>query len=116
LSDFLYFTGFLDFKSYLKISIQNLKSWFYTILLIAIGLSFDSFAVATSSGILLKDIIFRDAMKISFSLAFFQGLFTLIGWLAGSGVRPFIEHIHYWVAFGLLLFIGLKMIWESLKK
>ena len=86
-----------------------------TVFFIAIGLSFDSFAVATSSGILLKDISFTNAMKISFSLAFFQGLMPLIGWFAGIQLNQYIAHIHYWIAFGLLSIIGLKMIIESLK-
>ncbi len=86
-----------------------------TIFLIAIGLSFDSFAVATSSGILLKEISFRNAMKISFSLAFFQGAMTLIGWAVGIKVKPYIENIDHWIAFGLLTILGIKMIIESLK-
>lgn len=86
-----------------------------TIFFIAISLSFDSFAVATSSGILLKDISFYNAMKISFSLAFFQGAMPLIGWLAGIEIKQYIESIDHWIAFGLLTIIGIKMIIESLK-
>lgn len=88
---------------------------YLTILLIAVGLSFDSFAVSTSSGILLKDIKFSDAMKISFSLAFFQGLMPLLGWLAGFAFKLYIEDIDHWIAFGLLSAIGFKMIYEALK-
>jgi manganese efflux pump family protein len=86
-----------------------------TIFFIAIGLSFDSFAVATSSGFMLKNIRFTEAMKISFSFAFFQGLMPVLGWLAGSAFKHYIENIDHWIAFGLLLIIGLKMIIESLK-
>ena len=88
---------------------------FVTIFLIAIGLSFDSFAVATSSGFMLRDIKFTDAMKISFSLAFFQGLMPVLGWLAGTAFKQYIESVDHWIAFGLLSVIGLKMIIESLK-
>lgn len=86
-----------------------------TVFFIAIGLSFDSFAVATSSGILLRDITFRNAMKISFSLAFFQGMMPVLGWLAGHQVKNYIESVDHWIAFGLLAIIGLKMIIESFK-
>jgi len=88
---------------------------FITIFLIAIGLCFDSFAVSVSSGLMMKHINFFDAMKIAFSLAFFQGLMPLLGWMAGKRISGYLTHYDHWIAFGLLLLIGLKMIWESQK-
>ena len=88
---------------------------FITILLIAIGLCFDSFAVSVSSGLMMKHISFFDAMKISCSLAFFQGMMPLIGWMAGKRISEYLSNYDHWIAFGLLLSIGLKMIWESQK-
>jgi len=88
---------------------------FITIFLIAIGLCFDSFAVSVSSGLMMKHISFFDAMKISFSLAFFQGLMPLLGWLAGKRISEYLSNYDHWIAFGLLVIIGLRMIWESQK-
>ena len=88
---------------------------FITIFLIAIGLCFDSFAVSVSSGLMMKHISFLDAMKISFSLAFFQGIMPLLGWLAGKRISGYLSNYDHWIAFGLLVIIGLRMIWESQK-
>jgi putative Mn2+ efflux pump MntP len=88
---------------------------FITIFLIAIGLCFDSFAVSVSSGLMMKHINFFDAMKISFSLAFFQGLMPLLGWMAGNRISEYLSSYDHWIAFGLLFVIGVRMIWESQK-
>lgn len=49
-------------------------------------------------------------------MALFQGLMPVVGWLIGSGFQHYIEKIDHWVAFILLLLLGLKMIWESFSK
>lgn len=86
-----------------------------TIFLIAIGLSFDTFAVSVSSGLLKKEIVFFNAVKIAIILAFFQGLMPVVGWMAGLIIKDFVSSIDHWVAFGLLAILGTKMIWESFK-
>ena len=87
-----------------------------TILLIAVGLSFDTFAVSVSSGLTIPHIRFLQAVKIAFTLAFFQSLMPLIGWILGNQVSGLIANYDHWVAFGLLSVLGLKMAYESLKK
>lgn len=89
---------------------------YLSIILIAIGLSADSFAVSVSCGLINRKIIFPDALKIAFPLAFFQAGFTFTGWLAGSSIRSYIESVDHWVAFILLIFIGVKMIYDSLRE
>ncbi len=88
----------------------------FTIILIAIGLSFDTFAISVSSGLIKKEIVFCNAVKIAFVLAFFQGLMPLLGWFAGLVIRDTINSIDHWIAFGLLALLGLKMIRDSFKK
>ena len=88
---------------------------FLTLFLIAVSLSFDSFAVSVSSGLLKKEIIFWQAVRIAFFLAFFQASMPIIGWLGGISIKDFIEPIDHWIAFGLLSAIGIKMILESFK-
>jgi manganese efflux pump family protein len=86
-----------------------------TILLIAFGLSFDTFAVSVSSGLILRRINFLNAMKLAFILAVFQGLMPLLGWLIGSGVKKYMMSYDHWIAFILLTVLGAKMIFESFR-
>ena len=87
-----------------------------TILLIAIGLSFDTFAVSVSSGLILRKINFFNATKIAFVLAFFQGVMPLIGWFIGTSVKKYMMAYDHWIAFVLLAVLGIKMIYESFRK
>jgi len=89
---------------------------FLIILIVAISLSFDTFAISVSSGIANQEIKFWEACKIALTLAFFQTLMPFAGWSFGIQIRSYIEHIDHWIAFGLLLFLGLKMIREAFKK
>jgi manganese efflux pump family protein len=84
-----------------------------TIFLLAVGLSFDSFAVSVCSGLNLPQIRFLQAAKIAIFLAIFQAFMPLIGWLVGNGMKSLIEPVDHWIAFGLLSLIGGKMIVES---
>ncbi len=86
-----------------------------TIFLIAISLSFDTFAVSISSGLVLRKIDFYNATKIAVTLAVFQAAMPVIGWLAGSGLRESAENFDHWIAFGILGLLGGKMIYESYK-
>jgi len=83
------------------------------IVFLAIGLSFDSFAVSVCSGLSLPEIRFYQATKIAFFLALFQGLMPLLGWMIGNSMHSLIEPVAHWLAFGLLTIIGGKMIIES---
>jgi len=87
-----------------------------TVLILAIGLSMDSFAVSISCGLKEQKISFRHAAEISFSLAFFQGILPVAGWFMGTEIKVYVENIDHWIAFFLLLFLGGKMIFESFKK
>jgi manganese efflux pump family protein len=86
---------------------------YLTVIILAIGLSMDSFAVAISCGLEEQKISFQHAVKISFSFAFFQGLLPVVGWFLGTGVKVYIEAVDHWIAFILLAFLGGKMIFES---
>ncbi len=87
-----------------------------TILLLALGLSMDAFAVSISSSVTIDRIKFRHALKIGAFFGSFQALMPLIGWLAGLGFRVLIAGNDHWIAFALLALIGGKMIYESSKK
>lgn len=86
-----------------------------TFLLIGIGLSFDSFAVSVSCGLMKPQILFKQAVKVAGSLAFFQATFPVIGWFIGSSLKDLIASVDHWIAFGLLTFIGIRMVIEGIK-
>jgi len=87
-----------------------------TVFFLAIGLSFDSFAISIMSGLSIPRIQFFQAARFAFLLALFQGLMPVIGWLLQHSVRDYIEPVDHWIAFGILSLIGGKMIIENLFK
>ena len=89
---------------------------YFTILVIAIGLSFDTFAVSLSYGVIRSGILFRQASRIAIVLAVFQGGLTVAGYFLGSIVSDVLKATDHWIALGLLSFLGIKMIIEGLKK
>lgn len=86
---------------------------FTFILLLAVGLCFDSFAVSVSTGLAVPHLTFRSASRVALVLGFFQGAMPLIGYFFGRQVEPLIGGWDHWIAFGLLTLLGLKMIRES---
>lgn len=105
----LILNGFFYFCSFLP----DLPMELLTIFLIAISLSFDTFAVSVSSGLILRKIDFKNATKIAITLAVFQAAMPVIGWLAGSGIKNYAENLDHWIAFIILGLLGGKMIFES---
>lgn len=88
---------------------------FWTILLIAVGLAIDAFAVSVTSGFMIRPLNIRLALRIAAFFGLFQALMPLVGWLAGIGLSVLIARVDHWIAFGLLVFIGGKMIVESFR-
>ena len=84
-----------------------------TIVLISLGLSVDSFAASISCGLGKKKVGIKNIIKTSLIFGGFQGAMPVIGWLIGSSFKKIITGMDHWIAFSLLLFIGLKMIYES---
>ena len=88
----------------------------FTILAIALGLSFDTFAVSLSYGVIRNSILFAQAMWVAAVLAIFQGGLTVLGYFLGSIISNSLKATDHWVALLLLSFLGVKMIVEGLKK
>lgn len=84
-----------------------------TMVLIALGLAMDAFAVSISSGLTIRDCGVRHATLIASFFGGFQALMPVVGWLAGLTLRSYIMAWDHWLAFSLLAFIGGKMIYES---
>jgi manganese efflux pump family protein len=87
-----------------------------TILAIALGLSFDTFAVSLSLGVVRSKILFWQAAEIATLLALFQGGLTILGYFLGSIISNALKATDHWVALLLLSFLGVKMIIEGRKK
>lgn len=88
---------------------------FVTVILIAVGLSMDAFAVSIAKGISVNMNRRRSAILLASLFGGFQALMPVIGWFVGLGLRDIIMGIDHWIAFGLLGFIGAKMIYDSTK-
>jgi manganese efflux pump family protein len=87
-----------------------------TISLLSIGLAADAFAVSISSGLFIRNIRVNKVLRIALAFGLFQGLMTLLGWALAYGFRDLISSVDHWIAFGLLSFLGFKMIRESLEE
>ncbi len=84
-----------------------------TLFLTAVGLSMDAFAVSIGNGILLGRATPGQTCRVAGAFGIFQGLMPMIGyWIAGLFAAEIVA-IDHWVAFGLLAFIGGKMLWEA---
>ncbi|MFW6151855.1 MAG: manganese efflux pump MntP family protein [Verrucomicrobiota bacterium] len=87
----------------------------FAIIAIAFAVAMDAFAVSISSGIAIREMKVRHALLIAAFFGIFQGVMPMVGWMVGEGVKAFIEPWDHWVAFGLLLGAGVKLIYESRK-
>jgi putative Mn2+ efflux pump MntP len=86
---------------------------FPALLALAVALAMDAFAVALVTGLAQRPL--RPAPLARMSLAFgaFQAGMPVLGWLAGRAVYQYIGAVDHWIAFGLLAFVGGKMIHEA---
>ncbi len=87
----------------------------YIILLTAIGLAMDAFAVSVSSGIAACRIKSREIIKMALLFGLFQAAMPVIGFFLATSFRGYIEQLDHWIAFLMLAGIGGRMLYESLK-
>ncbi len=86
---------------------------FLSLLMLAVGLSMDAFAVAVCKGLALKKITFRHALTVGLWFGGFQALMPLLGYLLAAQFREAITAYAHWIAFILLALIGGNMIREA---
>lgn len=86
------------------------------LLLIAIGLSMDAFAVSVCKGLSMKRLDMNQAAIIALFFGGFQAFMPFVGWLLGTRLESYIVPIDHWIAFGLLTLIGVKMLWDSFQE
>ena len=85
-----------------------------TTILLALGMSVDAFAAALARGAGSLHYTWRQTVKTALIFGIVETITPLIGWLVGSMAQKFIAEYDHWLAFGLLLALGLKMIWGAL--
>lgn len=83
---------------------------------LAVALAMDCLAVSLTSGMIMQRIRWKSMLAMAFSFGFFQALNPVIGWLCTNQFRTLIENADHWIAFGVLAFLGGRMIAESFKK
>lgn len=83
------------------------------LILIAVGLAMDAFAVSVCKGLSMSKMEWKKAVVIGLYFGGFQALMPLIGYILGVGFEDKIKSIDHWIAFILLVFIGINMIKEA---
>lgn len=82
------------------------------VLLIAVSLSMDAFAVSVSAAACTKHLTRYHMLRAAFAFGLFQFLMPLLGWFLGATFSNYIKSFDHWIAFGLLVFVGGKMLVE----
>lgn len=85
----------------------------WELVVIAIGLSMDAFAVSIGKGLSMDKLNRRNQIKIGFYFGGFQALMPVIGYYVGIYFRSFVESVDHWIAFALLVLIGIQMLREA---
>ncbi len=89
---------------------------FTELVLIAIGLSMDAFAVSLCKGLSMRKLNIKYGLLLAFFFGAFQAIMPFLGWLICKNFEKYITAFDHWIAFVLLVFIGGKMIVEAIKE
>lgn len=88
---------------------------FVPLMLLALSLSMDAFAVAIANGIAARQVRTWDALKTGLFFGFFQGAMPMLGYCLGGTVSRYMEVVNHWIAFGVLSVIGVKMMMDAIR-
>lgn len=86
---------------------------FWELLLLAVGLSMDAFAVSVCKGLAMKQLTWKNILIPGLWFGGFQGLMPFLGWLLGSRFTNYITSVDHWIAFFLLGILGVNMLREA---
>lgn len=87
----------------------------FLVIPVALALAMDAFTVSIGVSVSLGGLTKSQSLRLAVFFGFFQFLMPVIGWLAGQSFLELVRNVDHWVAFGLLLLIGGKMVWESFR-
>lgn len=85
------------------------------VLSIAFALAMDAFTVSVAISLKPEQVGTGQAVRLSFAFGFFQFMMPILGWTAGTKILSLIQAFDHWVAFGLLVLIGCRMVYMSLR-
>lgn len=85
------------------------------LILLSIALALDCFTVSITSGLIQRRLVIKTMLVTAFMFGLFQGLMPLLGWAGMSILSNTLERWDHWIAFGLLAFLGGRMILSGLK-
>ena len=85
----------------------------FSLLGLAVGLALDAFAVSIAAGLAVAAVTPRHVFRVSFHFGLFQLLMPITGWLAGGQLAAYFGPYNRWAAFGLLAYVGGRMLWEA---
>lgn len=85
----------------------------FEIILIALSMAMDAFAVCLGAGAQNSTIGRRPTFRLAFHFGLFQFLLPVVGWFAGTTIERYIADFDHWIAFGLLAFVGGRMIYSA---
>ena len=83
------------------------------LMVVAVGVSADAFAVSVARGVTIPRGAFRAALAVAVTFGVFQGLMPLLGYLVGVRVAADLDQVDHWIALGLLAYIGGRMVIEA---
>lgn len=86
---------------------------FLELLLLAVGLSMDAFAVSVCKGLAMERVTLSKTLIVGLWFGGFQGGMPLLGWLLGSRFSAYITAVDHWIAFALLVILGINMLREA---
>jgi len=84
-----------------------------TLIIIAVSLAMDAFAVSVAKGIASRTVKLSLALQLSIFFGLFQGLMPILGWYSGSFMSAKLQNYDHWIAFVILSAVGGKMIYEA---
>lgn len=87
-----------------------------SLIALSLALAMDAFAVSAVIALTLSRMTSRHLFRVSFHFGLFQALMLAAGWLLGSAASGLLAFADHWIAFGLLLFVGGRMIWSALRQ
>ena len=82
---------------------------------IAVGLAMDAFAAAIAVSVSLGRVSRRQMFRLAWHFGLFQALMPVLGWCGGMSVEHWIRAWDHWLAFGLLAFVGGRMLASGLR-
>lgn len=87
----------------------------FSILILAVAMSTDAFAAAVGKGAAMRTPRFRDALRAGLIFGTIEAVTPIIGWALGLAAAAYVTAWDHWIAFTLLVVLGLRMIWAGVR-